>query len=100
MNTVLTIDLIVKNPDVRGGRPIIDGTTITVEDVAIAMIYHQQDADGIAEWYNLTLAQVHAALAYYYQHQAEIDENLKRRRELIEEYKEKRIGSRHKPLFA
>jgi uncharacterized protein (DUF433 family) len=99
MDTVLAIELIVTNPEVRGGRPVIAGTGITVEDVAIALIYHQQDADGIAEWYNLNLAQVHAALTYYYQHQAEIDANMKRRRDLIEDYKERRVGSRHKPLF-
>lgn len=99
MDTVLAIELIVTNPEVRGGRPVIAGTGITVEDVAIAMIYHQQDADGIAEWYNLNLAQVYAALTYYYQHQVEIDANMKRRRDLIEDYKERGVGSRHKPLF-
>jgi uncharacterized protein (DUF433 family) len=33
-------------------------------DVAIALIYH--NPDGIADWYELTLPQVFAALAYYY----------------------------------
>ncbi len=98
-DTVLSIDLIVSNPKVRSGRPIIVGTTLTVEDIAITMIYHQQDPDGIAEWYNLSLAQVHAALAYYYTHKEEIDASMRQRRQMAEEYKEKRIGSRYKPLF-
>lgn len=42
-------------------------------DIAIAKIFHQQDADSIADDHNLTLVQVYAALAYYYEHKAAID---------------------------
>ena len=94
METVHSINLIVSNPDVRGGRPAIIGTGVTVEDVAIAMIYHGQDADGIAGWYDLTLAQVHAALAYYYEHKSEIDANVRERRRTADELKEKLGGGR------
>ncbi len=78
---------------------MLAGTTITVEDVATVMLYHQQDVDGIAEWYNLSLAQVHAALAYYYENKAEIDTSIRKRSQLAEDYKQKRVASRHKPLF-
>lgn len=33
--TVLSIDMIVSNPKIRRGRPIIAGTTLMVQDVAI-----------------------------------------------------------------
>ncbi len=99
MATVHSINWIITDPQIRGGRPVIAGTSICVSDVAIAMIFHQQDPDGIAEWYNLSLAQVHAALTYYYDHQAEIDADIKKRSEIADEFKEKRIGSRHSPLF-
>lgn len=74
MEGVLSINLISANPAVRDGRPFITGTTVTVADVVIAYIYQRMDADGIADWYGLTLAQTHAALSWYYSHQAETDE--------------------------
>lgn len=99
MNSVQSINLIGIDPDIRSGRPYIIGTTLTVADIAIAKIFHQQDADSIAVSYDLSLSQVYAALAYYYDHKDEIDESIEERRRLAEEMKEKRIGSRHKPLF-
>lgn len=74
MDTLLSIDLIATNPGIRNGRPYIIGTTITVSDVAVAHIYHGQDAAGISAWYRLELAQVYAALTYYYAHKPDIDE--------------------------
>ncbi len=94
-----SINLIVSDPKVRSGRPCISGATITVADVAVAKIYHMLDADGIADYYELSLPQVYVALAYYYDHKTEIDESILERRKLAAEMKEKRIGSRHKPLF-
>ena len=77
MQVVQSIDLIAINPNVRRGRPFIVGTSVTVADVAIAHIYHGQDADGIASWYALSLPQTYAALAYYYAHQTAIDEQIR-----------------------
>jgi uncharacterized protein (DUF433 family) len=99
METVHSINLIVSNPEVRSGRPRIAGTGITVEDVAIAMNAHNQTVDGIANWYGLSKSQVHAALAYYYEHQAEIDESIRKRKEEAEELKEKLGGGRPPYLF-
>ena len=98
METMLSINLIVSNPDVRGGRPTIAGTGVTVADVAIAKIFHGQDADSIAQWYDLTLPQVYAALAHYYAHKEEIDADIKRRDDIAKIMKEKRVGSRHSSL--
>ena len=99
MNTIQSINLIATNPNIRSGRPHIVGTTITVADIAIAKIYQMLEADDIADYFDLPLAQVHAALAYYYEHKAEIDESIQERRKLAAEMKEKRVGSRHKSLF-
>jgi uncharacterized protein (DUF433 family) len=99
MDTVLSINLIATNPHIRNGRPHILGTTITVADVAIVKVFQQLDVDEIAEHFDLPLSQVHAALAYYYEHKAEIDASITERRQLAEDMKAKRIGSRHKPLF-
>ena len=93
METVQSINLIAINPKVRNGRPYIVGTTVTVADVAIAKIYHAQDADGIADWYSLTLPQVYAALAYYYDHKADMDDQIRDLIRRAEELKEKRVGN-------
>ena len=74
MENVLSINLIASDPQVRNGRPYILGTSVTVSDVVIAHVYQQLDADSIAARYGLSLAQTHAALAWYYDHKAETDE--------------------------
>lgn len=96
---VHSIDLIVSSPNVRSGRPVVRGTTIPVADIAIVKIYHQQDADGLADWFGLSLPQVYAALSYYYARRDEIDAHIRSRREQAETLKEQRVGSRHPPLF-
>lgn len=93
MDAVQSINLIAVNPKIRRGRPYVVGTTITVADVAIAHIYHQQDADGIADWYALSLAQVFAALSYYYEHKADMDEQIRSRIRHAEDLEERRVGN-------
>jgi uncharacterized protein (DUF433 family) len=71
---------IEKTPDVRAGKPCITGTRIAVVDVAIA---HQQGMppEEITTYFSsrpLTLAEVHAALAYHYDHPEELDDYLRR----------------------
>jgi uncharacterized protein (DUF433 family) len=60
-------------PGVQGGDPCISGTRIPVW--VLAAMHKQGDtAEEILEAYpNLSAAQVHAALSYYYEHRAEID---------------------------
>ncbi len=60
-------------PGVAGGKPRITGHRITVQDV---VVWHERlglSADEIASEYGLSLADVYAALAYYYDHREEID---------------------------
>lgn len=98
-STIQSIDLISKNPNIRNGRPCIAGTSIEVAVIVIAKIMNGLDADEIAANYDLSMSQVYAALAYYYDHKAEIDASINKRRELAKKMKETRIGSRHQPLF-
>lgn len=93
MDTVQSINLIAINPKVRRGRPYIVGTSVTVADVAIAHIYHDQDADGIAGWYKLTLPQVYAALSYYYDHKDAIDEQIRAQIQQARDLAERQVGS-------
>lgn len=77
MTTPADIKHIVRDPSVYGGRPSIEGHRIAVHDIAVS---HQQGytPDQIASvmFPGLTLAQVHAALLYYYEHQSDIDREI------------------------
>lgn len=72
METVLDRHIDIA-PDVRGGRPRIAGTRITVADVVIMHLRLGQSLEEIAGKYDLDLADVYAAMAYYYDHRSEID---------------------------
>lgn len=74
----LPIDTIVCDPDVRGGRPIVAGTSLRVSDIATYHIFGGLSPEELAVQFHLDLAQVHAALSYYFTHrtvQAEIRES-------------------------
>jgi uncharacterized protein (DUF433 family) len=62
MESIQSINLIAINPKVRKGRPCIAGTGLQVTDVVIATIFHARTPEKIATDYDITLAQVHAAL--------------------------------------
>ena len=77
--TVPTIDLdkfIEITPGVFGGKPCIAGHRIRVVDVAIWHERMGMSADEIASDYQLSLAEVHAALAYYFDHRDEIEKSI------------------------
>ncbi len=92
--TIESIDLIATNPQVRGGRPCIVGTSIEVAVIAIAKITGGQQPEEIAADYELTLSQVYAALAYYYDNKSAIDANIQERRQFAQNMKDIRLGSR------
>ncbi len=77
MNKVESINLIYRNSAVRGGRPCIVGTGLRVIDIVMAMNFADRRPDQLAQDYDISLAQVHAALAYYYENQAEIDDDIR-----------------------
>lgn len=61
-------------PGVAGAKPRIAGHRITVQDI---VLWHERldlSADEIATEYGLSLADIYAALAYYYDHREEIDQ--------------------------
>lgn len=68
--------LIIRTPDIRRGRPHIAGTGITVRRIVgwyKLGLSPEEIADRIG---HLTLAQVHAALAYYHVNQEEIEADI------------------------
>jgi uncharacterized protein (DUF433 family) len=77
MVTIHPIDTIISDPQVRGGQPIIDGTTLRVSDLVASHIYRGLSPQELAANFALDLGKVYAALAYYYQHKAEIDQQMR-----------------------
>jgi|SRR5579859_2311681 len=75
MTVPTDIKYIVTDPEIYGGRPIIAGHRIAVIDVAV-WTKQGMAPEQIASEFPLTLAQIHAALAYYYDHQTELDKQL------------------------
>ncbi len=68
--------LIDRDPGIRGGRPKIAGTGLTVRRIA-GWYKMGMSPDEIAlEYPHLTLAQVHAALTYYHANREEIEADI------------------------
>jgi uncharacterized protein (DUF433 family) len=86
METIRSINLIATNPNVRGGRPCIAGTGLRVTDIVMAYLFHHRSPSELASDYDISLAQVHAALAYYYEHKTEPDEDIRQQLVKAREY--------------
>jgi uncharacterized protein (DUF433 family) len=69
---------IEKRRGFRGGRAIVAGTNFPVSSVAAYVIKQGMSPEELIESFpHLTLAQVHDALSYYYDHQVEIDAEIR-----------------------
>ena len=75
----VTVDirtLIARTPEIRAGRPRVAGTGVTVGRI-VSWYEPGSSPEQIAdEPGRLTLAQVHAALAYYHANREEIESGL------------------------
>jgi uncharacterized protein (DUF433 family) len=68
--------LIVRDPKIRGGRPRLAGTGVTVRRV-VGWYRLGLSPEEIAERIgHISLAQVHAALAYYHANREEIEADI------------------------
>ena len=68
---------ITSDPKVCGGSPIISDTRFPVRSVVAYVLRHGLTPEElVARFPHLTLAQVHDALAYYYDNREEIDRDL------------------------
>jgi uncharacterized protein (DUF433 family) len=69
---------VVSTPGTCGGKPRIAGHRITVKHIVIC---HQRDGQSpdeiVSDYPGLTLSNVYAALAYYFDHKDEIDADIK-----------------------
>ena len=72
------------SPGVAGGKPHIIGHRITVHNIAVWHERMGMSVDEIATEYDLTLADVYAALAYYFDNRSEIDSQIEESRLFVE----------------
>src|SRR5688572_19010164 len=64
--------------------PIIMGTTMKVIELALAQIAYGWSPEELHfQFPYLTLGQIHSALAYYWDHKEELDQDIERRLETV-----------------
>ena len=68
--------LIARDPALRGGRPTVAGTGISVRVIAMDSNSGLSAEEIVADRPALSLAQVFAALAYYHANKTEIDADI------------------------
>ena len=68
--------LIDRSPEIRKGRPCIAGTGVTVRRIAGWHNLGLTPGEIAAKIEHLTLARIHAALAYYHANRDEIDNDI------------------------
>ena len=82
--TNVTTERIFKNPEIYGGKACIAGHRIRVMDIAI---WHEDlgmsPDEIVAAYPGLSLSDVHAALAYYFDNIEEIRNDIRHNDELV-----------------
>jgi uncharacterized protein (DUF433 family) len=90
MQTVMTNHICLDEE----GRAWIDATNTKVIEVVLDKLAYGWSTEEIHEQHpHLSLAQIHAALSYYYDHQAEIDTEIEQQDKEIEALMEKATDS-------
>jgi uncharacterized protein (DUF433 family) len=83
-----TVQHISINPNVCGGKPCVAGTRIRVWDIHVWHNLRGQSPEQIiADFPQLSLADVHAALAYYLDHREEIQRQAEEDEAFVEQMK-------------
>ena len=83
---------------VCNGKPHITGHRITVQNI---VVWHERlgrSVGEIAAEYGLTLADVHAALAYYFDHRQEIDQSIEEGEAFVEALRQRTPSKLHDEL--
>ena len=77
------------DPAVAGGKPHVRGHQITVQNIVIWHERMGQSVDEITSEYNLSLAEIYAALSYYFDHQDEVNTSIRESEAFVEEMKKR-----------
>ena len=85
-------------PGIAGGKPRIAGHRVTVQDIVIWHERMGKTADEIAAEYDLTLADIYAALAYYFDHRDEIDQDIEQSKAFVDALRQQKQSKLKKKL--
>ncbi len=68
---------IIKDPEICGGSPCIKGTRFQVRSVVYYILQHGLTPEELIEKFpSLSMAQVYDALAYYYDNQEDVNQDI------------------------
>ena len=86
---------VARYPGVQGGKPVIVGSRLDIATLAAYHTRHSYTVDQLLEAYpHITPAQMYDAISYYYDHQQEIDELIRRNDEVYQRHLEETSGER------
>lgn len=86
----LVYPYIIKEEGYCGGKAAIGDTRVRVNNVVFLHKQGKTAQEVLVEYPDLSLSQVHSALAYYYDHQGEIDAELARDEGADERYERRK----------
>lgn len=96
----VTVKHLESSPGMRGGKLRISHTRITVDDVVILHLRLGRSLEEIAGKYDLPLASVYTAMAYYYDHRAEIDQRIEQDQVYVQAVRENNPSALREKLNA
>ena len=83
------VEHIVSTPGTCGGKPRIAGSLIRVQDIVVWHEVHGLSPDEIVSQFpSITLADVYAALTYYYDHRDDIRQDMRDTEAFVEVFKQ------------
>jgi uncharacterized protein (DUF433 family) len=85
--THVPISHVEVTPGVCGGKPRIVGHRIRVQDVVLWTEQGQSADEIVADFPQLSLADIYSALAYYHDHREQIDQDIREDDEFIQTVK-------------
>jgi uncharacterized protein (DUF433 family) len=88
------------SPGARGGKPCLVGTRISVSDVVVMYLRLGLSLEEIAAKYELSLASVYAAMAYYHSNKEQIDKGIEEDEAFAQAFRENNPSLLQKKLQA
>ncbi|HVG08464.1 MAG TPA: DUF433 domain-containing protein [Thermoanaerobaculia bacterium] len=88
------------SPDIRSGKVCLAGTRFAIEDVVLLHLRLGKSLEEIAGTFDLPLAAVHTAMAYYYDHQGEVDRSIQEDLAFAEAFERQNVSPLREKLKA
>lgn len=85
--SIASVSHIEVTPGTCGGKPRIAGHRIRVQDIVIWTEQGRSADEIVADFPQLSLADVYAALAYYHDHREQIDRDIREDDEFVRQMK-------------